>query len=110
MNIAGALLFLAIVLALFSSTREEKPTDTPDLVALECQRRTLEEDIAAKRTTLAVFTTLTQDIENLRRVKEDYEREICTQAEDYQRLVARNEALNAMYGAFSEAWKESEQA
>lgn len=110
MNMVGALLFLAFVLALLSSTRERQQMDTPDLAALECQRLALQEQIAAQRTTLAVFTTLTQDIENQRHVLEIYQREIRELDEEYQEKVVRNARLDEVYGAFSEAWKASEQA
>lgn len=102
MNILGALFFLWFVLAILS-TREERQPDTPDLAALECQRLALQEEIAAQRTTLAVFTTLTQDIESQRHVKEIYEREIRELDEEYQQKVMRNAALDQIYGTFSQA-------
>lgn len=109
MNLAGALLFLAIVLAILS-TREERQPDTHDLAAMECQRLALQEQIAAKRTTLAVFDTISHEIEAMQHTKEIYEREIRELDEEYQEKVVRNARLDEVYGAFSEAWKASEQA
>lgn len=110
MNMVGALLFLAIILALFLYTREQRLANTPDLAMQRAESAALQEQITAKRTTLAVFDTISHEIEAMQHTKEIYEREIRELDEEYQEKVVRNARLDEVYGAFSEAWKASEQA